>query len=269
MNNIGIVLVTCNRPAFFEKSIAALPKADKMIVINDGKKISERLVPTYFDNFIQHKKNIGVGRTKNEGLRFLLENGCEHIFVCEDDIMVKNSNIYNKYIEAANNSGIRHLNFAYHGNGNKSKEGNPIHRKIVFDDQKKPILTLNKNLLGAFTYFNRKILHEVGLIDELFYNAWEHVDHTYQIIKACMHPPFWWFADIFNSSELIEDLDSNHSHSIIRQQHLSWKFNLWRNTRKFKLKNGIAPYFIPDSNESFVENELQRIKSQYAQYNNI
>ena len=58
MNKIGIVLVTCNRPAFFEKSIIALPKADKMIVINDGRKISESLVPTYFDKFIQHKKNI-------------------------------------------------------------------------------------------------------------------------------------------------------------------------------------------------------------------
>lgn len=269
MNKIGIVLVTCNRPAFFEKSIIALPKADKMIVINDGRKISESLVPTYFDKFIQHKKNIGVGRTKNEGLRFLLESGCEHIFVCEDDIVIKDPNIYNKYIAAANNSGIRHLNFAYHGNANKNEDGNPMHRKIVFDDNCNPIITLNKNLIGAFTYFDHKILQEVGLLDELFYNAWEHVDHTYQIIKAGKHPPFWWFADICNSNELIEDLDSNLKHSIIRKQNLSWKFNLWRNTRKFKMKNGIEPYFIPDSNESFVENELKKIKSQYAISSNI
>lgn len=268
MNNIGVVLITCNRPAFFEKSITALPKADKMIVINDGKKISESLVPTYFDDFIQHKKNIGVGRTKNEGLRFLLENGCEHIFLCEDDIMVKNPNIYNKYIEAANISGIRHLNFAYHGDGNRSKDGNPIFRKIIYDNNSQ-ILSLNKNLLGAFSYFNRSILEKVGLIDETFFNAWEHVDHTYRIIKAGMHPPFWWFADVFDSNQLIEDLDVDHSKSIIRNKKYSWKFNLWRNTRKFKLKNGVEPYFIPDSSESFVENELKRIKSQYAISSNI
>lgn len=68
-------------------------------------------------------------QNKNEGLRFLLESGCEHIFVCEDDIVIKDPNIYNKYIAAANNSGIRHLNFAYHGNANKNEDGNPMHRK--------------------------------------------------------------------------------------------------------------------------------------------
>jgi hypothetical protein len=50
------------------------------------------------------------------------------------------------------------------------------------------------------------VLEQVGLIDERFYNAFDHVEHTYRIIKAGFHPNFWWFADVANSHDLLSDI---------------------------------------------------------------
>ena len=42
-------------------------------------------------------------------------------------------------------------------------------------------------------------------MDERFYNALEHVDHTIAVIDAGMHPPFGYFADIADSQDYIGD----------------------------------------------------------------
>mgnify|MGYP000394719400 CR=1 FL=1 len=57
-------------------------------------------------------------------------------------------------------------------------------------------IDLYPNVLGAFSYYHIDTLKDAGLMDESFYNALEHVDQTYQIIKKGYHPPFRWFADI-------------------------------------------------------------------------
>lgn len=263
-NNVGIAIITCNRVDLFKQCIMSIPKPDKMIIINDGDEISDSILPTHTDEFIQHKKNKGVGKSKNEGIKYLLQNGCNHIFLCEDDVMVVNPNVYDRYIEVAFKTGILHLNFAYHGNGNKDRKGKPIARKIIFDESNAALLSLNKNLLGAFSYYHRSVIEKIGLIDERYFNAWEHVDHTFQIIKAKMHPPFWWFADIANSTDYIKDLDIDHSKSIIRKKGFLWKLNMLRNTKKFKDKNVLAPHHIPDTAENIVDQELINIKNRFA-----
>ena len=45
----------------------------------------------------------------------------------------------------------------------------------------------------------------VGFFDENFVNIHEHVDYTYRIIKAGLHPPFWYFADIASAHNYIGD----------------------------------------------------------------
>ena len=61
-------------------------------------------------------------------------------------------------------------------------------------------IDLYPNVLGAFSYYHIDVLKDVGLMDENFYNAMEHVDHTYQIIKKGYNPPFRYFVDV-NGSE--------------------------------------------------------------------
>ncbi|OSM94581.1 hypothetical protein AU489_02680 [Lonsdalea populi] len=56
---------------------------------------------------------------------------------------------------------------------------------------------------GACVYYSKAYIDRVGYMEETYYNALEHVDHTLVIINAGMHPLFWYFADIDNSKEFI------------------------------------------------------------------
>ncbi len=249
-NKIGIGVITCNREHFFRKCISNLPELDSIIVINDGNEYSSVRYPSHVKNIVHHKKNMGVTKSKNEALRFLLNEGCTHIFLHEDDVVITDSRIIDKYIQAAEVSGILHFNYAYHGPGNRSDDGTPAYRTVI-DYPKKVKISLNRHVLGAVSYYHRTVLEKVGLMDERLKNAWDHVDHTYQIIKAGYHPPFWWFADLFESHKFIDDLDKTHGASVIRNRSAwNWRYRL--NYYIFRLKNGVYPMRIPDTSEEEV-----------------
>lgn len=67
-------------------------------------------------------------------------------------------------------------------------------------------IELFPHCVGAFSFYTRKCIDVVGLLDEDFHNALEHVEHTFKIAKKNMHPPFWWFADIANSNNYLSDI---------------------------------------------------------------
>ncbi len=263
-NRIGIGIITCNREGFFKVCIESIPNADLIIVVNDGKPYEDKSYPDKVDEIIQHKKNLGVGVSKNDALKLMLKKGCEHLFLCEDDIKITDAKIYQLYIQASLISGIQHFNYAYHGPGNRNDKYEPISKKTI-EYANGVKVSLNHNLLGAFSYFSRTALQKVGLIDQRYHNAWEHVDHTYQIIKSGMHPPFWWFADIENSYNYIKDLHDLHSQSVIRKNKVIWKLKLRYNSFLFKIKNGNYPASIPELNEIKVLNELKTIQNKYGQ----
>lgn len=260
---IGVGIITCNREKFFKNCINSIPAVDYLVVINDGKQYASDMYTLKPNVVLEHKHNLGVGKSKNEALRILLKKQCDHIFLIEDDIIIKNPSVFEQYIKTADKTGLYHLNFAFHGDGNRDENNNPVPRKNVIANGEKYI-TLSKNLLGAFTYYHRVLLDKFGLFDERFYNAWEHVDHTYQIIKAGLHSPFWWFADIPKSYDYILDQDDYHFKSEIRKRKLMWKFRLRRNTMIFKRKNGYSPSEIPDTSEEIVLAQLDKIRDQYS-----
>jgi hypothetical protein len=96
----------------------------------------------------------------------------------------------------------------------------------------------------------------------MYYNALEHVDHTYSIIEKQMHPPFRWFADIANSMYYIEEQDSNHSASVIRKDQ-NWIQNFHKMADYFTTRNGFDvrdPYAHTASKEEVITN-LKQIKN--------
>lgn len=260
---IGVGVLTCNRESFFEVCINSIPKVDFLIVINDGKPYEKDIYTSKPNIVIEHDKNLGVAKSKNEIIKSLLENSCEHIFLIEDDIKINRKDVFDHYIRSAENLGIYHLNYGFHGNGNRNQSGNPVSRKIIFKSGEE-LISLNKNLIGAFTYYHKSIIEKIGLLDEQFFNGLEHVDHTYQIIKAGYHPPFWWFADAPRSYDYIWDQDPGLSKSIIRKNRFLWKYRMFINRSHFRKKNGVATFEIPDSSEEFVLADLHRIQNEFS-----
>lgn len=211
---IGLGLITCDRPEFFEKASNSLFKLDCIkVVVDDG----ENKITTILDKIDTEKPKSGVGKAKNKALNHLLKQDCEHIFLMEDDIEVLNEKIFELYINASESTGIKHFNFGLHGNHNLDYLGRPNIRKTV-NYPNNTRINFYSNVLGAFSYYHKDVLDKVGLMDESFYNALEHVDHTYQIIKEGFHPPFRWFADVEHSQLYLKDIVPDHQQSKIRNE---------------------------------------------------
>ena len=238
-NKIGVGIITCNRPEYLRRLLVSLVQCesiiDELVVVNDGKPINN------FDlsqgEWIENKVNLGVGKSKNLALRHLLEKKCDYIFLLEDDIIIKDKEVFNKYIEASSISGVQHFNFAFHGNDNYLPNGAPAERLRV-EYSKDVAVCFYPNVYGAFSFYTKKCLEVVGLMDEEYYNAVEHVDHTFFISQAGMTSPFRWFADIADSNKYIEELDKNHSGSEIRRDG-KWIANFQKAVARFAEKSNI------------------------------
>jgi GT2 family glycosyltransferase len=252
---IGLAIITHKRPEYFKRSFATVPMdvIDDFIVVNDGTPYDFEIV-----NLIQNAIPLGVGASKNIAFRHLLENRNDHIFIMEDDILIEGASVFNQYIHVSQTSGIQHLNFSQHGLMNKKTiDGTPNPRATI-DCGNSARVALYPHCVGAFSYYTRRVLEQVGLIDERFYNAFDHVEHTYRIIKAGFHPDFWWFADVANSHELLSDILWTKETSTIssRSDHASLVGNAFKH---FQAIHNLVPTQIPDSSFEAVYENLKRI----------
>lgn len=262
MSKIGIGIITCDRPDYLKKLVKSLNgiSVDNLIIINDGEKqLAGGQINVY--NNIPPKQ--GVGKAKNQALKHLKD--CDYIFLLEDDIVIKDKTVFEKYIEASKLSGIQHFNFAFHGTDNYLPDKSPAVR-LKLDYSSTVSVCLYPNVYGAFSMYTKKCIEEVGLMDEFYYNAMEHVDHTAAIIKAGMHPQFRWFADIADSNKYIEEIDRAHSGSEIRRNQ-KWIENFHKAADHFAQKFGFDvrnPYTAIASKEDTI-NTIKQIKKQYGQ----
>jgi len=237
--SIGVAIITRNRPEYFHeclKSVLSISQdsLQQIVVVNDGDDIPgfeghDRV------HYIKNDDNLGVGVSKNKGLQRLLDEQCDHLFVLEDDVIIHDRTTFNIYIHTSKLTGIEHLNFCLHGGDNK-RNGKSAPKLVV--DYKDVKLSLYHNVYGALSYYTRGCLDRVGLMDEVYFNAMEHVDHTMQIIESGMHPPFRWFADVHDSDRLIHEQDHNHSGSTIRKDQ-EWMDRFMKGVERFHDKFNI------------------------------
>jgi len=276
---IGVGIITCNRPEMLKKCCLSLKDnatIDEIIIIDDG---TERVSPNWFlENRIFHTENgeleinnrvshnytnLGVGESKNKALNHLLDTRCDHIFLIEDDIFIKDPTVFLKYIEASLVSGIQHFNFSQHGLMNKTFDGRKTPNPRLIVDYGGVKIPLYPHCVGAFSYYSKYCLDFVGLLDERYVNACEHVDHTYQIIKKEMHPPFWYFADIENSWEYLGDEEWSLANSTISSKPNHQQ--MMRDADKiFVETHGHLPVETPQVGEEDVIKTLKEIKKTWT-----
>ena len=260
---IGVGIVTYNRPHLLQKLLNSLKYCNfvDLIIVNDGERIDNLEGWNYY--LVNNPTNLGVGKSKNVALRHLLDKGCEHIFLIEDDIFIKDETVFHKYIEASKASGIQHFNFSQHGVMNKSFDLNRDPNPRVIINYGSIKIPLYPHCVGAFSYYSKKCLDSVGLIDYRYYNACEHVDHTYEIIKSRMHPPFWYFADIENSWEYIGDEEWSPKTSSILSNPNAHMF-VTDADKIFIEKHGHMPQQTPLVDEQELKNILKKIKNEHT-----
>jgi len=271
---IGFGMVTYNAEHRIRQSAFTVPEWIKnFVIVNDGTPYNDDAYPSNA-HIIQHETNKSVGAAKTTAINYLMEKDCEHIFIMEDDILIKDENVFKEYIKHSLISGIKHLNFGLHGPANKKGgqgfkdledrkdlDGEPNPRMVIpYETGDKNnidvTIALYPNCVGAFSYYYRPVLEDIGGFDPAFKNAWEHVEHTYQAIKKGYHPSFWYFADIDKSWEYLTDIPNSIEESTIAHTP-TWNENFRKGTLWYKRKHGVIPTETPVATPEQVQQQLQ------------
>lgn len=269
-DSIGVGMVTYNAPERIQQSAVTIPKWIKhFVIVNDGTPYESFVYPENA-HIIQHETNKSVGQAKNSAIKYLLDEGCEHIFIIEDDILIQDENVFEKYIKTSLFSGIKHLNYALQGPANKkgakgfSNLGERAEQENLKDPNPRQILKYTEdiqvafypNCVGAFSYYQREVLEDIGGFDEFYKNAWEHVDHTMKAYRKGYTTPYWWFADINESWKYIKDIEGCIENSTIGHTD-AWMDNFKRGAVHFKEKYGFLPTAVPDTKPEIVQQNIQ------------
>ncbi len=237
MEKIGLGIVTYNRPEYLKQCLEAASKnnwggAEHIYVYDDCSDNWEEIrdiCKQYDIQFTRGLENKGVATAKNVCLKRLIDLHCEHLFIMEDDMLITHEKICDYYISYAQKNYLKHLNFALHGPLNKGKRS--------FKSVKWNMICVYPDCVGAFSYYHKDVIEEVGYIDENFINAWEHVEHTYRIAQAGLTTPFWYFADHPFSERFIKEIEGSIEKSSIRPRS-DWSKNINEGQKYWIKKHG-------------------------------
>ena len=213
MQKIGLGIVTYNRPKYLQRTLEGviqhiLPYVDRAIVYNDGStenysKVYKKMDKTPIQ-VLHNTENHGVAHAKNQLFKALIPD-CDFMFILEDDVVPVHKNAVIGYMAAAKMTGMDHFMFAHHG---------PANQYAV--DIKGPI-AFWPSCVGAYTFYARETLLQVGLMDENFINAWEHVEHTWRILKY-HNLRYGYYPDVLGSEEWLKEIPGSIDNSSIGQQ---------------------------------------------------
>lgn len=224
---IGVGIITCNRKEQYTKllnQIKNISYIDCVITVKnkdfDYAQNDPSLICSSDNFYFKHiKEDLGVGFCKNECLKFLLNNNCDHIFLIEDDINIKNNDVFKIYIDTAKTYNLQHLNFNMAWDSITKKYLLPSY---TISHPSGINLSIFSRLCGDFEYFTKDVIQQVGLFDAKNYiNALEHAEHTYRIASRGYTTPFQAYADVYNSINYIEDCGITSS--IQRNEELYYK----------------------------------------------
>ena len=254
---IAVGIVTHERISYLKgllKSLAPCKDViDELVVVNDGKPIDGFKLD--FGTWLQNETNQGVAKSKNRAMKHLLDRDCDYIFIIEDDMIIKDKAIFQKYVEAHKVSGIHHFNYGPGSPFNRKQtiKDFDLHNRHLLDEKTEPNpklivdykvckIALYEHTVAMFSFFTKTLLKQgLGYMCEDFKNCWEHVSSTNYIIKAGYHPPFWWFADLADSHELIEEAPGAIENSSIAKDKSEWMKDVMAGREIYKNKHGYYP----------------------------
>lgn len=263
IKNIGVAILTYNRPDYFTQVYSYIPfhKIDELVVVNDG---TNHYVPSpktgQFDQtryqVIYGDKQNGIAWAKNRAAEYLVERGCEHIFFIEDDVIIKNKDVFDVYIRHAQTFGIHHLNFL-------KVAGNEKTLRYHYIAPNGCSIGFYKNPQGAFSYYNAAIFKKLGFFDENYKNAFEHIDHEYTLVKNQVIPPFWYFPDVLDSEKYLKTIEGSDENSTITKKE-QYKENWEKSAEHFIKKHGHFTNQIRDLSIKELEKSLQFLEINYS-----
>ncbi|EIB7583972.1 glycosyltransferase family 2 protein [Salmonella enterica] len=196
--SIGIAITTHNRPEVLklaiEQHMKHLPTGALVVVIDDGSNPAA-VVPANV-KLVQHDKSCGIVASKNASLTALVDAGCEHIFLWDDDAWPIADNWHLPYIESPE----PHLAYQFLDLAGQRKINDMT---VLYRDDKHIAYTGQR---GVMLYYHRSAIDKVGGFDPVYGRGmYEHPDMALRIHNAGLST--WAFADVTGSEKLIHSMD--------------------------------------------------------------
>jgi hypothetical protein len=119
------------------------------------------------------------------------------------------------------------------------------------------------NPQGSFCYYLANVIKKIGYLDPNYKNAFEHVDHEYQLIKAGLLPAFWWFPDVKDSHKYLMITPGGVINSSITDKP-EYTDNYKMSAKYFTEKWGHFTNQIADVNLEYINNRLDFIETNYC-----
>lgn len=199
-DKIGVGIVTYNSEDYYKSLYNSIKdiKIDCLVTVNGGNPYTNK----YTEHWIQHDTNKYPAACRNDAITFLLQNGCTHLFIIEDDMIIKRKDVFERYVQTSQVSGLKYFSFV----STSWDSGTPKQRtpRLVVEYSKDISVSFYKNMCNEFTYHHRSCFDKVGLYDTQFRDPFD-IDMAYRESQQDYASPFWWFADITDSDMYIEN----------------------------------------------------------------
>jgi hypothetical protein len=190
---VGIGITTHNRGGVFRTALEAIrkyaPSGAAIVVVDDASTEPVEDATFRFDT------NAGIARAKNKCLELLVDQGCTHLFLFDDDCWPVADGWEQPYVDSPE----PHLMYIF----TDTPQGRLTDATEIYRDSHLKAYTHPR---GCMLYFERRVLDRVGGYDTR-YGRWgyEHVDLSNRIYNAGLTS--FRFADVVGSEHLIFSCD--------------------------------------------------------------
>ncbi|EBW5188247.1 glycosyltransferase family 2 protein [Salmonella enterica subsp. enterica serovar Heidelberg] len=196
--SIGLAITTHNRPEVLKRAIEQhikhLPSGSLVVVVDDGSNPAA-VVPDGVQ-LLRNETSLGIVASKNASLSALMDAGCEHLFLWDDDAWPITDNWHLPYIESPE----PHLAYQFLDLAGRNKLNDMT---VLYRDDKHIAYTAQR---GVMLYYHRSAIEKVGGFDPVYGRGmYEHPDLALRIHNAGVST--WAFADVAGSEKLIHSMD--------------------------------------------------------------
>lgn len=193
---IGIGITTRNRAAILDTTVSHFmehwPPNAQLVIVDDASDVK----PAWWSH--RFEANVGIALAKNKCLELL--DGCEHIFLFDDDAYPIADNWWQPYIDSRE----PHLMRQFLDLAGPRKLGDVT--ELYRDDEHFAL----SGPRGVMLYFERRVLDAVGGYDPIYGKfGYEHGDLSNRIHHAGLTT--WRYADVVGSGDLIYSLDEHEA----------------------------------------------------------
>jgi len=201
-SNIGIAISTHNRHDVLSRALdhqmKYLPAGALVVVIDDGS--SKPVTVPDGVQLIRCDMSRGIVAAKNSSLEALIDAGCEHLFLWDDDAWPIAGGWERPYIESPE----PHLAYQFQDFASGQKLNDIA---VLYSDDKHVAYTGQR---GVMLYYHRSAIEKVGGFDSIYQRGmYEHSDLAMRIHNAGLTS--WAFADVVGSDKLIYSLDEHQA----------------------------------------------------------